>query len=111
MLILDSFNSITRHDDPTAARTYLPWFALFVCARREVSVLEHLQANGYETLLPLYSTRRRWSDRVKEVVVPLFPGYLFCRFDPQKRLPILKTPSVIQIVGCNRSPVPVRDSE
>ena len=42
---------------------------------------------------------------------PLFPGYLFCRFDPQDRLPILKTPGVIQIVGYRRAPVPVEESE
>ncbi len=42
---------------------------------------------------------------------PLFPGYLFCRFDPQHRLPILKTPGVIQIVGYNRIPTPIDEIE
>jgi transcription antitermination factor NusG len=45
------------------------------------------------------------------VQVPLFPGYLFCRFDPQNRLPILKTPGVIQVVGCSRQPIPVDEDE
>jgi transcription antitermination factor NusG len=48
---------------------------------------------------------------VKEVEAPLFPGYLFCRLNPQDRLPILKTPGVIQVVGSNRTPTAVDEQE
>ena len=88
-----------------------PWFALQVRARHEVGVADHLDGKGYEWFLPLYKLRRRWSDRIKEVEAPLFPGYLFCRLNPQDRLPILKTPGVIQIVGYNRTPIPVDEQE
>lgn len=89
----------------------LPWFAVQIRTRREVLAAEYLGGKGYEWFLPLYKSRRPWSDRIKELNVPLFPGYLFCRFDPHHRLPILQTPGVIQIVGCNRVPVPVDDGE
>jgi transcription antitermination factor NusG len=88
-----------------------PWFALQVRMRHEVEVSDHLQGKAYEWFLPLYKSRRRWSDRVKEVDAPLFPGYLFCRFNPNDRLPILKTPNVTQIVGYNHIPVPVDEQE
>ncbi len=88
-----------------------PWFALHVRGRRELAVAEHLRGQGYEWFLPLYKCKKRWSDRIKEVESPLFPGYLFCRFDPQWRLPILKTPGVIQIVGNHREPTPVPEHE
>jgi transcription antitermination factor NusG len=88
-----------------------PWFALQIRMRHEVSVAEHLKGKGYEWFLPLYKARRRWSDRVKEVSSPLFPGYLFCRFNPHDRLPILKTPGVTQVVGYNHVPVPVDEEE
>ncbi len=88
-----------------------PWFALHVRSRLEKTVATHLDGQGYEWLLPTYRCRRRWSDRIKEVELPLFPGYLFCRFDLQDRLPILVTPGVIQIVGVGRSPVPVEENE
>jgi transcription antitermination factor NusG len=88
-----------------------PWFALQIRMRHEISVADHLQGKGYEWFLPLYKARRRWSDRVKEVSSPLFPGYLFCRFNPHDRLPILKTPGVTQIVGYNHVPVPVDEQE
>jgi transcription antitermination factor NusG len=88
-----------------------PWFALQVRAYREWAVADYLRGNDYEWFLPQYKCRKRWSDRVKIVDSPLFPGYLFCRFNPQNRLPILKTPGVIQIVGCNSIPIPVDEME
>jgi transcription antitermination factor NusG len=88
-----------------------PWFALQVRTRQEASVAQQLNGQGYERFLPLYKVRKRWSDRIKEVNAPLFPGYLFCRFNPQDRLPILKTPGVIQVVGFNNGPAAVDEAE
>jgi len=71
-----------------------------------------LGGKGYETFLPLYRSRRRWSDRVKHINVALFPGYLFCRFDPLDRLvPVLTTPGVLSIVSSGKAPVPVAEEE
>lgn len=88
-----------------------PWFAIQVrtCAEKTASTV--LQYKGYECFLPLSKSRRRWSDRVKELEVPLFPGYLFCRFDPCNRLPVLITPGVLQIVGIGKTPMPVEDDQ
>jgi transcription antitermination factor NusG len=88
-----------------------PWFALQVRVRYELGVAEYLDGKGYEWFLPLYKCRKRWSDRIKVVEAPLFPGYLFCRFNPQNRLPVLKTPGVIQVVGNNRTPIEVDERE
>jgi transcription antitermination factor NusG len=89
----------------------LPWFALQVRTRYEKNVAAILEGKGYEWLLPTYVSKRRWSDRTKKLDVPLFPGYLFCRFNPQERLPILKTPGLISIVGTAKTPVPVEAAE
>jgi len=89
----------------------LPWFAVHVRTRHETAIGSFLEAKGYEQFVPLYKFKKRWSDRVKVLEAPLFPGYLFCRFDPQFRLPILKTPGVIQIIGYNRIPTPINETE
>jgi transcription antitermination factor NusG len=99
----------TQHNDPKAGS--FPWFALQVRTQHERGVAEQLSVKGYEWFLPLYTCRKRWSDRVKEVDTPLFPGYLFCRFNVHERLPILKTPGVIQVVGYNRRPVSIDENE
>jgi transcription antitermination factor NusG len=112
--LLQTSNFGPSNDGPRELEGKLPefpWFALQVRARHEASVVDHLQGTGYEWFLPLYKVRKRWSDRVKEIQAPLFPGYLFCRLNPQDRLPILKTPGVIQIVGYNRAPVAVDELE
>jgi|ERR1700747_2246489 transcription antitermination factor NusG len=88
-----------------------PWFALQTRYRSENLVATQLRGKGYEPFLPVCKSRRRWSDRVKELELPLFPGYLFCRFNPLDRLPILVTPGVLQIVGTGKNPIPVDDAE
>ena len=88
-----------------------PWFALQTRCRYESFVAKQLRHKGYDILLPLYECRRRWSDRIKELELPLFPGYLFCRFNPLDRFPIVVTPGVLQVVGIGKSPVPVDDAE
>jgi transcription antitermination factor NusG len=87
------------------------WFALSVKPRHEKSTSAALRFKGFQEFAPLYRSLRRWSDRFKEVELPLFAGYVFCRFDASRRLPILTTPGVLRIVGNGREPVPVLDSE
>ncbi len=66
---------------------------------------------GYEEFLPVHQERRRWSDRFKSIELPLFPGYIFCRLNPEHRLPLLTIPAVLQFVGIGKIPVPIEDSE
>lgn len=87
------------------------WFAVQVRTRWESSTAVLLSGKGYKTLLPTFKTKKRWSGKLREVNAPLFPGYVFCEFDGQKRLPVLITPGVIAVVGRGRIPVPVEDSE
>lgn len=87
------------------------WYALQVRTRWESSTALLLSGKGYTTFLPTFRTEKRWSGRVREIKAPLFPGYVFCRFDIQRRLPILVTPGVLAVVGRGRVPLPVDDSE
>ena len=88
-----------------------PWFAVLARTGREKNATLLLENSGYECYLPLSKFARKWSDRVKKVEVPLFPGYLFCRMNPNDRLPVLTTPGVIQIVGTGKTPIPVEEQE
>ncbi len=90
----------------------LSWFALRVKSKFENLASATLRGKGFSEFLPLYTSRRRWSDRVKTLELPLFPGYLFCQFDPTDRLiPVLTTPGVIGIVGAGKIPYPVAEEE
>jgi transcription antitermination factor NusG len=87
------------------------WFALHVKSRHERVVSTIAHSKGFEEFLPFYRSRRRWSDRVKAVEFPLFPGYVFCRLDPRHRLPLLTIPGVLHFVGIGKIPVPIDDVE
>ena len=89
----------------------LSWYALQVRSRKEGYIASQIQGQGFECLLPTYKSIRKWSDRVKELEQPLFPGYLFCRFDFQNRRPIVTTPGVLQVVGFGKTATPVADEE
>jgi transcription antitermination factor NusG len=72
-----------------------------------------LQLRGIDTYLPLLTEIRRWSDRRKEVEVPLFSCYTFVSVGPrpEERLMVLRTPGVLRFVGSNHRPAPILDSE
>jgi transcription antitermination factor NusG len=89
----------------------MDWYALVVRSNSEQMVATSLERKGIENFWPSFSSLRRWSDRTKEIRRPLFPGYVFAKFDCQERLPVLTTPAVIDIVGFGQKYVPVSEAE
>ena len=89
----------------------LQWFALAVKPRFDKAVANALEAKGFPTFLPLYTKQHKYATRSREFDLPLFPGYIFCRFGASSRLPILTTPGVTQILGFGNQPMPVDDTE
>lgn len=89
----------------------LPWFAVRVKSNYEKPVSAILRGNGFEEFVPTYRSKRYWSDRVKMVDLPLFPGYLFCRLDLSRRLPLLTTPGFLYLVGKGRTPEAIDEQE
>jgi transcription antitermination factor NusG len=88
-----------------------PWFALRVRPNYEKPVAVALRGKGFQEFLPLVHCRRQWSDRVKMMDLPLFPGYLFCRLNLEQRIPLLTTPGFLYLVGVGKNPEPVDESE
>jgi transcription antitermination factor NusG len=87
------------------------WYALYVRSRHEKVVESGLRGKGYSAFSPFYRTKRKRVDRIAEIDVPLFPGYVFCHFDSNTRLPILMTPGIVGVVGPGHRPEPVDDTE
>jgi transcription antitermination factor NusG len=88
-----------------------PWFALRIRSNFERTSQAHLRERGYEPFAPSYRVEQRWSDRTKQIEKFLFPGYIFCRFDPNDRLPIVSVPGVVDIIGFGKSPQHIPDEE
>jgi transcription antitermination factor NusG len=89
----------------------MSWFAIEVSRRYELCASICLGHKGYDTYVPCFSTSvRRGKTKVRKQE-PAFPGYIFGRFNPTYRLPILTTSGVRQIVGTSRQPTPIPDEE
>ncbi len=88
-----------------------PWYGIRTRSNQEKLTATVLENKGFENFLPTYRVKRKWSDRLVETDVPLFPGYVFCRFEVKQRLPILTTPGVVSVLGFGSEPAAIADSE
>jgi len=102
---------ICRTAIPQELRQDLHWYALNVRHQHERQTERVLQSQGWETLVPSYRSRRQWSDRVKEIELPLFSGSVFCRFSLGDRVRVEDTPGVAQIVKFNGLAAALDDRE
>jgi transcription antitermination factor NusG len=87
------------------------WFAVYTASRHEKKVAQHLTQREIENYLPLYLSKRQWSDGSKVTLeLPLFPGYLFVHIRRGERVRVLDVPGVLAVVGGNgREPVALPD--
>jgi transcription antitermination factor NusG len=85
------------------------WFALRCRSNFEYVVAAALEGKGYSVFLP--TVPNSTPSRKRPANPPLFPGYVFGRFNWQDRLPILTIPGLVHIVGNGRKPLPIPDGE
>lgn len=99
----------------TMAEAYLNenpcWFVLTVKPQHERAARQELTLHSLDAYVPFYQTKRRWSDRVKTVELPLFPQYVFSRFPIGYRSKVMALPSVSTIVSFGGVPTPISHRE
>jgi transcription antitermination factor NusG len=86
------------------------WLVIWTESRAEKKVASRIAAQGIESWLPTVTERHRWSDRWREVVLPLFPGYLFARSGSAQLHRLLRTPGVLTVVKAGEKPAMLSDS-
>ncbi len=89
----------------------MPWHALYTRPQHEKVVANVLSNKGFAVFLPLYVVGHQWKDRTKQLSLPLFPCYVFLRDSLERRLDVLKTPGVHQIVGSCGRPATIPPAE
>jgi transcription antitermination factor NusG len=57
------------------------WYACYTKPRAEKATQLRLNRSGITCYLPLRKERRRWSDRLKTITVPLFTSYIFVNIE------------------------------
>lgn len=88
-----------------------PWFAVRTRSNQERNIATAFEFKNLEHYLPTYQTVSRWTDRKVVIQRPFFPGYVFCRFRLENRLPVLTTPGVVAVVGFGSEPAAIPDSQ
>jgi transcription antitermination factor NusG len=83
------------------------WHALYTRHQHEKVVAQALSGKGFEVFLPQYRTVRKWKDRQKEIVLPLFPNYVFIQGGLDRMLNILTTPGVHSLVSWGGRPAEI----
>jgi transcription antitermination factor NusG len=89
------------------------WYAIRTRSRHEKMVSDQLEQQGIETFLPLIKRTHKWSDRMKEVELPLFAGYNFVRvvLSSPDRLRVLQAHGVAGFVGINGTGTPIPENQ
>jgi transcription antitermination factor NusG len=89
------------------------WYAVRTRSRHEKLVARQLETQGIQSFLPIVTKISKWSDRQKEVELPLFSGYAFVRLDHASgdRVRVLQTQGVVSFVGVQGSGIPIPDQE
>jgi transcriptional antiterminator NusG len=96
---------------PTDPLNQKCWYTVYTRTRHEKSVAEHCSQRGITSFLPLYLVQRRWKQRLAEVLLPLFPSYLFVHIALQDRFRILGLPGIVSLVSFNNVPAAVPESQ
>ena len=89
------------------------WYAVQTRSNFEKRVATELTCKGLESYCPVFYEDHAWSDRTKTVARPLFPGYVFSRFQDggNTRRAIVQSPGAVRIVGAGQDLSPIPDEE
>jgi transcription antitermination factor NusG len=89
----------------------LRWYAVYTAPRAEKKVSERLTFEGIEHYLPLQTVKRRWSDRIKEVQVPVVNGYIFVHITDSDFKNVTNVYGALAFVREGGQPVGIPDNQ
>lgn len=87
------------------------WHVLYTLPHHEARVREELELRDIATFLPMRKETRFWSDRKKNIMVPMFSNYLFVNIGKKNRSQALRPAGVIRFLDSNTNPSVVPDKD
>ncbi|MCL1073907.1 transcription/translation regulatory transformer protein RfaH [Shewanella dokdonensis] len=87
------------------------WYLLYCKPRSEMRAQQHLTMQQLETYLPMLRLEKREKGQLVIRKQPLFPNYLFVRFDPEHTSvrQLHATRGVARLVDCREQMTPIDD--
>jgi len=87
------------------------WYALYTAPRAEKKVRDRFTEAGIEHYLPLQTVKRKWSDRIKEIIIPVVHGYIFVRIHEAESRNVLSIYGAIAFIREFGKPVAIPDNQ
>ncbi len=87
------------------------WYVAYTCSRHEKYLAEQCEQRGIPTFLPLYAVQRHWKQRRAEILLPLFPSYVFVRMALAERFRVLALPGMVSLVSFKGVPAVVPEAQ
>jgi len=87
------------------------WYVIYTRPRWEKKIAAILDQKGIENYCPLNKVERRWSDRKKTIMEPLFKGYIFIKVEEPKKWDIKQIDGIVNYVYWLGKPARIRESE
>ena len=99
-----SYSSSIRIEDPR-------WYAIYTKSKFEKKLYRYLNKANYNVYLPLIKEKRRWSDRLKTVEVPLLPSYVFIKIKKKNLPQIYCYPGFVRFISFMGQPCELKEKE
>lgn len=87
------------------------WYVVYTKPRWEKKVAVLLTDKGVENYCPLNRVSKKWSDRKKVVLEPLFKGYVFVALAISNKWEVKNTEGILNFVHWNGKPASVKEKE
>lgn len=87
------------------------WYAVYTRPCWEKKVAGLMAMNGIEYYCPLQKIQRKWSDRKKIIMEPLFKSYVFVRITEKDQSAVRQVNGVVSFVQYLGRPAIIRDDE
>ncbi|ATP56301.1 hypothetical protein CPT03_07360 [Pedobacter ginsengisoli] len=87
------------------------WYIVYTFPNLEKKIYNELTKKNIKAYLPLQNVIRQWSDRKKEIKIPMFPNYVFINSTERERFNLLKIGGVLKFITFEGKPAVVSEDE
>ena len=87
------------------------WYIAYTRSRCENKAAQRAQELGLKTFLPLVEQERRWSDRIKKIMAPLFPNYIFIKPDSARIHQYRQIKEIVNLIRFENKFAQIKDSQ
>jgi transcriptional antiterminator RfaH len=86
------------------------WYVIQTKPKKEEEATSYLSTKGMEIFSPLMESFALRNGRMNKVLKPLFPGYIFGKFDLEQNYPLVRwAKGVKNVLGFGGYPVPLSE--